>query len=119
MGHEDLLIGIAEVSIALTGFAGIVAVFGRRTTGPWPLADQYLLRSLIENGLLVVLAALLPFAVLQHTQDPTVVWRVSSGPLAGLRSRMCSSFKAVARFECAVTLMSPFGIWFPLPGPSS
>jgi hypothetical protein len=77
--HEDLLIGIAEISIALTGFAGIVVVLGRRASGPWPLADQYHLRSLIENGLLAVLAALLPFAVLQHTNDPSIIWRVSSG----------------------------------------
>jgi hypothetical protein len=77
--HEDLLIGIAEISIALTGFAGVVVVLGRRSSGPWPLAEQYHFRSLIENGLLAVLAALLPFAVLQHTSDPSTVWRVSSG----------------------------------------
>jgi hypothetical protein len=77
--HEGLLIGIAEISIALTGFAGVVVVLGRRPSGPWPLADQFQLRSLIENGLLVVLAALLPFAVLQHTHEPSVIWRVSSG----------------------------------------
>lgn len=79
MAHEDLLLGIAEVSIALAGFAGVVVVLGRRATGPWPLADQFQLRSLIENGLLVVLAALLPFAVQQHTQEPSVLWRISSG----------------------------------------
>jgi hypothetical protein len=77
--HESLLIGIAEVSIALTGFAGVVVVLGRRTSGPWPLAEQLQLRSLIENGLLVVLAALLPFAVQQHTQEASLIWRVSSG----------------------------------------
>jgi hypothetical protein len=77
--HEGLLIGIAEISIALTGFAGVVIVLGRRSSGPWPLADQFQLRSLIENGLLVVLAALLPFAVLLHTPEPSVIWRVSSG----------------------------------------
>jgi hypothetical protein len=76
--HESLLIGIAEVSIALTGFAGVVVVLGRRTSGPWPLADQFQLRSLIENGLLAVLAALLPFAVLQHTHEPSSIWRISS-----------------------------------------
>jgi hypothetical protein len=77
--HESLLIGIAEISIALTGFAGVVVVLGRRASGPWPLADQFQLRSLIENGLLVVLAALLPFAVQQHTQESSLIWRVSSG----------------------------------------
>lgn len=79
MENEGLLIGIAEVSIALTGFAGVVVVLGRRASGPWPLAEQFQLRSLVENGLLVVLAALLPFAVSQHTEEPSVIWRVSSG----------------------------------------
>lgn len=79
MEHESLLLGIAEVSIALTGFAGVVVVLGRRASDSWPLADQFQLRSMIENGLLVVLAALLPFAVLQHTSDASLIWRVSSG----------------------------------------
>lgn len=78
MEYESLLIGIAEISIALTGFAGVVVVLGRRTSVPWPLTDQFQLRSLIENGLLVVLAALLPFAVLQHTNEPSLIWRISS-----------------------------------------
>jgi hypothetical protein len=76
---KDLLIGIAEVSIALTGFAGVVVVLGRRSSGPWPLADQFQLRSLIENGLFVVVAALLPFAIFELTADTRLTWRIASG----------------------------------------
>ena len=78
MPEEGILIGIAEISIALTGFAGVVVVLGRRASGPWPEVDQFRLRSLIENGLIALLAALLPFAVQQFSENPTVIWGISS-----------------------------------------
>lgn len=78
MPQENLLIGIAEVAIALTGFAGVVVVLGRRASGAWPAVDEYRLRSLIENGLIAVLAAFLPFAAQQLSDRPEVIWGVSS-----------------------------------------
>ena len=77
--EEGLLIGIAEISIALTGFAGVVVVLGRRASDPWPEVDRFRLRSLIENGLIAVLAALLPFLVLQLSESPEAIWGISSG----------------------------------------
>ena len=41
MEHSDVLLTITEVSVAFAGFSGIVAVFGRRDPGRWPLGDRY------------------------------------------------------------------------------
>ncbi|MEN8162142.1 MAG: hypothetical protein ABFS41_18880 [Myxococcota bacterium] len=104
MPEENLLIGIAEVAIALTGFAGVVVVLGRRASGPWPETDQFQLRSLIENGLIAVLAAFLPFAARQLSDRPEVIWGLSSaafGTIGALHAFVVQGHRA-ARLRAAL-----------------
>jgi hypothetical protein len=82
MPEEPLLFTLAEVSIALTGFSGVVVFLGRRASGQWSETDQTRFWSLIESGLMALLMSLLPFAVRQFDPSPNMLWGVSSGIVA-------------------------------------
>ena len=78
MVEESLLLTIAEVSIGFAGFAGIVALFGRRAGGDWSLADRLRFNSLVRHALLTLFAALLPLAIYYVDPDHGSPWRPSS-----------------------------------------
>jgi hypothetical protein len=82
MSEESLLFALAEVSIALTGFSGVVVFLGRRASGQWSESDQTRFWSLIESGLMALLMSLLPFAVRQLDSSTTMLWSVCSGVAA-------------------------------------
>lgn len=78
MAEEGLLLTIAEVSVGFAGFAGIVALFGRRASGTWSTADRLRFNSLIRHALLSLFAALLPLAIYYVDPDHGSPWRSSS-----------------------------------------
>jgi hypothetical protein len=78
MAEESLLLTIAEVSIGFAGFAGIVALFGRRATGTWSTADRLRFNSLIRHALLSLFAAFLPLAIHYVDPDHGSPWRSAS-----------------------------------------
>ena len=78
MAEESLLLAIAEVSIGFAGFAGIVALFGRRASGTWSTADRLRFNSLIRHALLSLFAAFLPLAIHYVDPDHGSPWRSSS-----------------------------------------
>jgi hypothetical protein len=82
MQEESLLLTIAEVSIGFAGFAGIVALFGRRAGGTWSTADRLRFNSLVRHALISLFAAFLPLAI--HYVDPEhgSPWRASSAVFA-------------------------------------
>ena len=74
---RELLFVLAEVSIAITGFAGIAAAIGKPTT----VLQKWHVRSVVDAGAWAVVLSLLPaFVNLLSSSEPTV-WRVSSGVL--------------------------------------
>jgi hypothetical protein len=78
MDEEGLLLTIAEVSIGFAGFAGIVALFGRRAGGIWSIADRLRFNSLVRHALLSLFAAFLPLAIHYVDPDHGSPWRLSS-----------------------------------------
>ena len=78
MEHSDVLLTITEVSVAFAGFSGIVAVFGRRDPGRWPLGDRYSFFSLVETSLVAAFLSLVPFGCAAVGLSPEVVWRLAS-----------------------------------------
>ena len=78
MAEESLLLTIAEVSIGFAGFAGIVALFGRRAGGAWSTADQLRFNALVRHALLSLFAAFLPLAIFYVDPDHGSPWRLSS-----------------------------------------
>ena len=78
MEHGDLLLTLAEVSVAFAGFSGVVAVFGRRDPSSWSFADRYRFLLLVESSLSLLLFCILPFGLSSlHITDESV-WRAMS-----------------------------------------
>ena len=48
LDYTEVLVGIAEVAIALAGFSGVVVVFGSRSAGRWDPGDRLRLTFLLE-----------------------------------------------------------------------
>jgi hypothetical protein len=78
MREESLLLTIAEISIGFAGFAGVVALFGRRATGTWSTLDRIRFDALIILALTSLFAALLPLAFYYVASDHLSPWRLSS-----------------------------------------
>ena len=78
MREEGLLLTIAEISIGFAGFAGIVALFGRRAAGSWSAVDRLRFNSLVKLALTSLFAALLPLASYYVAADHVSPWRLSS-----------------------------------------
>jgi hypothetical protein len=85
MPRESLLIGLAEVSVALTGFAGIVVFLGRRAAGQWTPSDRTRFTLMIACGLQALLFSLAPLLIWELALDPSATWAASSavGAAAG------------------------------------
>jgi hypothetical protein len=82
MEGSDVLIVIAEVSVAFAGFAGIVAVFRRRDLEEWAPLDATRFRFMVECSLANILFALLPFVFHHLGASPTLTWSACSGLMA-------------------------------------
>ena len=67
--QQDLLLGLAEVAIALAGFAAIVVVLKRRESGAWARADADPFHGMIMHAVCAVGFCLLPFLVDVYVQD--------------------------------------------------
>jgi hypothetical protein len=75
---EPALGGAIEVAIAIAGFSGIVAVFGR-DAGDWSNADRLLLRMLLTASASSCIFSFLPFVLLEAGIDQTLCWKSASG----------------------------------------
>lgn len=74
-----MLLTIAEIAVAFTGFAGVVSVFGRSRLD---LSVQlWRIRAMIAAGLLTIFGALTPLAIVQFELGLLASWRVSAALL--------------------------------------
>ena len=78
MTGVDVLIGIAQIAGTFVGFAALTGIVGRRARGS-NRHDVERLRTVILNGVMVVVTALMPTVVEGYGLNETTVWRVSSG----------------------------------------
>ncbi len=75
MDHGEILLTLAEVSVAFAGFSGVVAVFGRRDPGSWAFSDRFRFFSLVHTSLASLLLCILPFGLLAFHVAEESVWR--------------------------------------------
>ncbi len=78
MQGEGILGTIAELSVAFTGFTGVVAVFGRRPDAEWAPLEVFRFRVLLGASLAALLFSLLPFLLHHGGIAEARVWRVGS-----------------------------------------
>ena len=79
MEGESTLQVFAEVGVALTGFTGVVAVFGNRAQGGWKPIDLLRFRIMLGSSIATLLLALLPLALQQLGLPLRMLWGLSSG----------------------------------------
>ena len=78
MTHGELLQTLAELSITLVGFTGIVAVLGRRGEGEWSRIERAQLESLLSAGFCGVVFALAPLVVASAELEEPTIWRAGN-----------------------------------------
>ena len=77
---------LAEVGIAITGFAGLVAVIGHRSSQPWTSEDRGNLRALLLWSLGAVFLAYVPIVLSSLGDALRDPWRVSNGVFAAFHA---------------------------------
>jgi hypothetical protein len=78
MQGEAILETIAELSVAFTGFTGVVAVLGRRSAAPWAPLEVFRFRVLLGASLAALLFSLLPFPLHYARLSEEATWRTGS-----------------------------------------
>lgn len=79
MQYSETLLTIAELAVALAGFASLVSVIGRRQDERSRAIDSFRLQSMLEVALRYAALALVPLPFLQLAATSPMVWRLSSG----------------------------------------
>jgi hypothetical protein len=74
--QADLLLTIAEIAIALAGFAGVVAAFS--TFRLAPEATVFRVRLMVAEALMVLVAALLPIVIVKFGVSESTALRISA-----------------------------------------
>jgi hypothetical protein len=77
--HRDTLLTIAELAVALAGFASLVSVIGGRQNDTSRIVASLRLRGMLEVAFRNAAFALLPLPFLQLAPSDPMVWRISSG----------------------------------------
>jgi hypothetical protein len=75
---ESALASAIEVAIAISGFSGIVAAVGHRSTGNWTPEDQLRLRVLLTSSGVSGAFAFAPFILLDTQAEAALIWRAGS-----------------------------------------
>ncbi len=78
MNPDDLLIVLAEVSIAFVGFASIVAVLQANRTRPWSRQDRFMFRAMVESGIVSFFTCVFPHAIGSFDVQEATIWSGAS-----------------------------------------
>lgn len=114
MYWQDALSGSMEIAIAIAGFSGIVAVFGRRNDDFMQAADHIRLSVLLTASAVAVLFSLAPFVVLDAGVPEFIFWRVGSAvqgawiisiALYRMKQAQVSGVASVMHIKVMVSLM--------------
>jgi hypothetical protein len=78
LAETDLLFIIAEVSVALAGFSAVIGVLGSRPGASDIRVDALRLQVMLESGLVVAAASIIPVLLSHLGAESGAVWRVGS-----------------------------------------
>lgn len=97
MDTQSILTTVAEVSIALAGFTGVVAVLGSRRNLDWTAEERLQLRTLVETSLTALFASFAPSVLHLIVASEEWVWRGANFVLGTLHLLNLSAFLQRAR----------------------
>ena len=92
LSPESTLSTIAEISVALAGFTGVVAVLGSRRKHDWTPEERLQLRTLVETSLTALFLSFAPSVLSSFTASESVVWRTSNFLLGATHLAFISRF---------------------------
>ena len=75
MDTQSILATVAEVSIALAGFTGVVAALGNRRKHDWTAEERLQLRTLVETSFTALFASFAPSILFLAVASEPAVWR--------------------------------------------
>jgi hypothetical protein len=73
-----MLMGIASVAIAISGFSGVVAVFAGRADGKWSPAERFRTRNMLILSLVACLMSFVPLTEELFQIPERVLWMSAS-----------------------------------------
>jgi hypothetical protein len=94
MQYQEILLTLAEASVAFVGFGGVVGVFGISRSGEAIAADRGRIRNLGEIGMLLFGLSLLP--LLLGEAELSRPWKTSSGVFLVVWGAL--TFRAIPRW---------------------
>jgi hypothetical protein len=95
--HQDLLFTIAEVSVTLAGFSGVVFILGSRAEGRFSEAEKNGLFHLLFITCGNMLVALMVAGCLSFSVSVTVSWRIGCAAIGlFVLTGCCTSAKDMA-----------------------
>ncbi len=78
LDFPEILMGVANIAIALAGFSGVVVVFGSRSEGSWHPGDRLRLGFLLEASFTACGFALLALLLYSLLETPGEAWATCS-----------------------------------------
>ncbi|RLA45298.1 MAG: hypothetical protein DRR42_19545 [Gammaproteobacteria bacterium] len=78
MNDAELLITYSEISVGFAGFASIVVLFRRRSTGNWEPTDAFRFGAMLRASLLPALFSLVPLPLIRLGISDAHVWQFTS-----------------------------------------
>jgi hypothetical protein len=107
MEYSGTLLTIAELAVALAGFASLVSVIGRRQDATSRALDSRRLRAMLEVALHNAAFALVPLPFLQVAPSNPILWRLASGlQLLTIVAHIVSSLRRARSYEGGWILIS-------------
>ena len=76
---EEVLMGIAAVSVTLVGFSGVVTALGRKRSESWSQSESIQLFALVAPSIVTLISAFVPIGLQLLTENSDIIWRVSNG----------------------------------------
>ncbi len=101
--HTDLLLTMAEVSVAFAGFASITMLFRGRSDGEWKFADVLRYGAMLRGSLSACFFSLLPVVLSRAGVSETWTWSLTSVALLGYGAAMSRTFALLFRLRARVS----------------
>ena len=97
MTPQDALFSIAEISIGLAGFSGLVAAFVQPTGHAWRPEQKTRIVLLIVLSFGMITCSLAPYALAGISESPALVWGLPMITFSILSIGLCSYWFTVSR----------------------
>ena len=101
--HGELLLTMAEVSVAFAGFASITVLFRGRSAGAWTFPDVLRYGAMLRASLCACLFSLLPVVLFHAEVSESLTWSITSVGLLAYGAASSRTFALLFRVGAPVS----------------